>query len=305
MTMTLGPRDLWKLTEPIHALTYFAPEAAEAFDTVGLRGFWRGYFAGRAAPLGRVGSPAVTALFYGFEPRFVARAVPSVWSLCSPIEALAARQDGAAEALQAVWATTTDAEASTEPLDRAFEILECACQVASGDPRPLGLSNASLPWPSNPYGRLWHATTILREHRGDGHIAALLSNGLGPCEATVLRSACSDTRLDSIRLVRGWDDDAWDKAGQRLIGRGLLQIDQTASTGTILPDGTTVLATLIGRELHRSVEELTDVLAAGPFTGLAQDYGELESILAPVVAGLQRSSIIPYPNPIGVPRLDR
>ncbi len=252
-----------------------------------------------------MGSPAITALFYGFDPSFVARAVPSVWSLCSPIEALAARQDGAAEALQAVWATTTDAESSAEALERAFEILECACQVASDDPRPLGLSNASLPWPSNPYGRLWHATTILREHRGDGHIAALLSNGLGPCEATVLRSACSDTKLDSIRSARGWDDDAWDKAGQRLIGRGLLQIEQAASTGLVLPDGTTVLATLNGRELHRSVEELTDVLAAGPFTRLAQDYGELESILAPVVAGLQQSSIIPYPNPIGVPPLDR
>ncbi len=193
--------------------------------------------------------------------------------------------------------------AAQPPLDRATKILETACRAVEEDPRPLGLSNAAIAWPDDPYQRLWHATTVLREHRGDGHVSAPISRQLGPCEATVLRSACSGTSLESITSVRGWNDDAWNEAGQRLLARGVFQLNPDMNTGTTLPNTTMVTATGEGLELHRSVEELTNSLAAKPFSALAQDHDQLKAILTPLTSWLERSNVIPFANPIGVPPL--
>ena len=98
----MSPRRLWTVSEPLHVLTYFAPESHDAFTAAGLRGFWRGYFAGRAAPLGPVGPGLVTATFFGFHPAFVSRAIPSVWSIVTPDDAITARQAGIAAALRRI-----------------------------------------------------------------------------------------------------------------------------------------------------------------------------------------------------------
>jgi hypothetical protein len=84
-------RRLWALGEPYHALIYFSDELQTASARLGLGGFWNGYFAFRAAPLGPVGPSVVTAIFYNFAPAFVGRRVPSVWELATPAEALAGR----------------------------------------------------------------------------------------------------------------------------------------------------------------------------------------------------------------------
>src|SRR3954447_14120284 len=93
-------RRVWMALEPIHAVTYFAPESRAAYEAVGLRGFWRGYFAGRTAPLGPVDAPPATALLFVFAPGMVARALPDVWTRATPDRALAARTDGAVGALE-------------------------------------------------------------------------------------------------------------------------------------------------------------------------------------------------------------
>ncbi len=184
-------RTMWTLFEPVHAVSYFTPEARSAFEDAGLRGFWRGYFAGRAAPLGVTGAAVVSASFYNFAPAMVARAIPGVWELTTPGEALRLRLAGAASALRRLL-TGLDAEvaAAADLLGRAAGELDCAGRV-------LAAANAGLPVPDDLVARLWQAATTLREHRGDGHSAALLAAGVDGCEALVLRCGLELRREDS------------------------------------------------------------------------------------------------------------
>src|SRR3982750_1718573 len=181
MTSVPEPRELWSSFEAVHAVTYFGPAAGTAFEEAGLRGFWRRYFAGRAAPLGAVGAGPVTAAFFGFAPAMVARALPDVWTRITPAAALAARAEGARAALAGLL-TGVPAAQVTE----AADVLSAAAGGAGALPgRVLAAANADLPWPDDPVGRLWHAATILREHRGDGHVAALLTAGVDGSESVV------------------------------------------------------------------------------------------------------------------------
>jgi hypothetical protein len=159
-------RRMWTLFEPVHVVTYFTAEARTGFQDAGLRGFWRGYFAGRAAPLGPAGPAVVTASFYTFAPPMVARALPRVWDLITPADALAARTAGAVAALRRLLGGPAAGLAPlAEMLLRATDGLDCAGRV-------LAAANAALPVPAEPAARVWQAATLLREHRGDGHNAA-------------------------------------------------------------------------------------------------------------------------------------
>jgi hypothetical protein len=270
-------RSLWHLFEPIHAVTYFSPQARAAFERAGLRGFWRGYFAGRAAPLGPVPAAPVVAAFFSFAPHMVERALPDVWQRATPEAALAARVQGAAAALAAHGPLLAGAE-----LAEAVELVEAAVARLDHAGRVLGAANAALPRQEEPLARLWQAATTLREHRGDGHVAALVTAGLDGCEALVLRAG-QDLPRRLLQPARGWSDEDWAAAADRLVGRGWLG-----------PDGR---ATPAGIEGYGQVEAVTDALAAVPWDGL--DTARLASLLAPLttvcVAGL------PTPNPIGLP----
>jgi hypothetical protein len=261
-------RRLWQLYEPLHAVTYFGTQARAAFESAGLRGFWRGYFAGRAAPLGAVAAAPVTAAFFSFAPAMVARAVPDVWQRASPEHALAARLDGAVAVLRAVlpdeperWAAVTDG-------------------------RILGAANAALPRPTDPLARLWLAATVLREHRGDGHVIALVDAELDGCQALVLRDALYGGR-EQLQPNRGWTDREWDGAARALVRRGWLADDGRPTSG--------------GEAAHRAVESRTDRLAAQPWTALSPaEQSRLAQLLAPLAE--TAGGIVPYPNPIGLPR---
>ena len=134
-------RSMWTLFEPIHAVTYFAAEARSAYEQAGLRGFWRGYFAGRAAPLGAAGPAVVAASFFNFAPAFVARAIPGVWELITPEEALRVRLAGAAEGLGRLLAgQEAKAAAAADLLWRAIGELDFSGRV-------LAAANAALPVP--------------------------------------------------------------------------------------------------------------------------------------------------------------
>jgi hypothetical protein len=277
-------RRLWTLIEPYHATIYFAPEVPSAFEAIGVRGFWRSYFAGRAAPLGRVDAGVVTAWFYGFHPDFVARAVPSVWSLVTPEAAIDTRLRGVGTALRRLL----NVEARGADLVEAAELLRGAWSGCSEAGRPLFAANAALAWPADPHLALWHATTLVREHRGDAHVAALTVAGLDPCEAHVTQTAASGAPLESIKPYRGWTDEDWRDATTRLRERGWLD-----------PEGQLTDA---GKAVRSAVERDTDRLSAAPVERLAPDERDrLLGLLASIVAPLVRSGAIPYPNPIGVP----
>ncbi|MBG0564324.1 hypothetical protein I4J89_23015 [Actinoplanes sp. NEAU-A11] len=278
--VTMLVRHLWQLYEPLHAVTYFAPEARGAYESAGLRGYWRGYFAGRAAPLGAAAAGPVTALFFSFAPAMVARAVPDIWQRATPEQALAARLEGAEAALRAVL--------PDEPARwaRAADLLEAAAQAAATDGRALGAANAALPRPSGVLARLWQAATVLREHRGDGHIAALVGAELTGCQALVLRDAVHGGR-EQTQPNRGWTDSEWDAAARALVQRGWLD-DEGRPTTT----GTAAL---------RDVETHTDRLAAQPWSALrSEEQTDLVRTLAPLTRAAE--AVVPYPNPMGLPR---
>jgi len=169
-------RRLWTLVEPFHAIVYFAPEVSSAFEGIGLRGFWRGYFAGRSAPLGAVGPGVISACFFGFRPDFVARAIPSIWSIATPDQALEARLAG----VEAALGHLVDIQSRRAEIVEAATLIRAGLQSCSVAGRPMFGANAELAWPSEPHLALWHATTLVREHRGDAHVAALSVAGLDP-----------------------------------------------------------------------------------------------------------------------------
>ncbi len=278
-------RSMWTLFEPVHAVTYFAPQARAAFEQAGLRGFWRGYFAGRSAPLGPVSAAVVGASFFNFAPGMVARAIPGVWELISPEEALRVRAAGAGQALGGLLAgQEAAAEAAAGLLWRAVGELDCAGRV-------LAAANVALPAAKDGSGNrdalawLWQAATVLREHRGDGHWAALAAADIDGCEAVVLRCGL-DLRREDLQPIRGWTDEEWDAARDRLAGRGLMG-----------PDGTLTGA---GREVHAAVEAATDRAASRPWARLGTEAtSELAALLLPLARAC--ASLVPYPSPMGVP----
>ncbi|HWH00319.1 MAG TPA: hypothetical protein VNV66_13565 [Pilimelia sp.] len=282
---------MWTLFEPIHVVTYFAPEALAAYPDAGLPGFWRGYFAGRAAPLGAVDAAPVAAAFFSFAPAMVARALPDVWTRISPADAVAARTRGAAAALRRLMATAaappadTAAEAAEATVAEAAEALEAAVDRLDVSGRVLAAANAALPRPADPYERLWQATTVLREHRGDGHNAALVAAGLDGVSVLAWRAA-NDLPRDLMQPIRGWTDAQWGAAVQRLVRDGWLAADGTPTPA--------------GRARFAAVEEATDRAAAGPWRDAAPaDVDRLVALLRPLARACFQT--LPRPNPVGLP----
>jgi hypothetical protein len=230
-------REVWLALEPVHAVAYFDEGCRSSLADLGLRGFWSGYFAGRAAPLGPVAPAVVAATFFNFAPSMVARAIPDAWAVADPDRVWAARRAGAAEALRRVDPGVAERAAQLVPL------LARAVDAASGAGRALFAATRSTRWPEDPVEALWHACTCLREHRGDGHVAALTASGLDGPEALVLFAASEGLAEGMFRSARGWSADEWADAAVRLRSRGLLGAEGISGDGA---------------RLRRSVEAMTD-----------------------------------------------
>lgn len=267
-------RLLWSTLEPLHAAFYFTPEVRTAGKEIGLRGYWDTYFAFRAAPLGPVGADAVVAMFAGFAPDMVARALPSAWERASAQACLTARATTATTVLRAIGVTD-------EACAKAVELLAPVTWPTTG--RPLGAANAAVPLPEDPVGALWQLATTFREHRGDGHIAALIAAGLSGVDAMLMQVAHGRFRSDTMRLARGWSEEEWAAARESLVARGLLSGDGLTDDGA---------------ELLEVVEEMTDDVAWHD----ESVADELVSTLAPAVAAVWASGVLPEENPIGLPR---
>jgi len=282
-TPTLA-RCLWHAIEPIHAVVYFADEPLEAARRIGLRGFWMGYFANRVAPLGPVPAAAVAAVTYGFAPAMIARAIPDAWSFADPAQVLQTRIAGAAEALRAHLD-----RAALAALPDLADLLWAATEACRFDGRPLAGAWSAVPRPTDPVASAWLAATVLREHRGDGHVLAGVGAGLRGIDATLSFAATGAITRDLIQRSRGWTDEDWERSAGRLRARGLLDRD-----GRL---------TKTGGALRRDVEDLTDRLAAAPVERLGETgVKEAINLATPISRHLVDSGIIPVPNPIGAPR---
>ncbi len=263
-------RAAWGSVETVHVTGFFAPEVQQAYDRFDVPATRAGYFAARASAFGPVPPQVVVATFYVFSPALVARAVPRVWSAAPPAAWAAARAEGVAACLYRVLG---------EPdVTEAVALAREACAGLSAAGRPLYGAWSAQPWPEDPLLQLWHAGLLLREHRGAGHLTALMSAGLDPVEALVTGGLASDS-LDFVRTTRGWTDEEWTAGVGRCRARGLVDDDGLTAAGA---------------ELRRQVETATDVLALPGWTHLGEaGCRRLVELLAPVREQLFASGVLP------------
>ncbi|WP_371668056.1 hypothetical protein OG985_10660 [Streptomyces sp. NBC_00289] len=253
----------------LHATHYFAPELGAELGALGVTSPRAVNFAVRAAALGPVGPGVVTATFYNYKYELVARHVPAVWETAAPAQVLAAR----ARAVDASLRRLLGAEAVACPeMAEAAGLALRAAEACSRGGRPLYAAHADLPVPEEPHLAYWHATTLLREHRGDGHLAALIAAGLDGLEAVVTHTATGKGMTPKwVFGTRGWSQQDWDAATGRLRERGLL-------------DGQGEL-TERGVALREEVEHRTDLLDRAPYEHLGAAGVARLTELARVFAG--------------------
>lgn len=276
-------RQLWHVLEPIHAVSYFSPEALGALSDVGYRGFWMGYFAQRSAPFGMVPTEVVEATFYNFTSDRVRRALPAAWGFAPPSAALTARVDGSVRALRRI------AEQSPGCLDRVEEAADLALTAALSAPvagLALYAANRSLPVPDAPLERLWHACTLLREHRGDGHVAALVAAGIHGRESHVLHSLAAGMPPQTYSVSRDFTPEEWDDCLAALRSRDIAGADGLTPAGAAL---------------KARIEATTDLLAEVPYAGLSDDeLTRLYESVRPLALAVAGSGDLPTLTPIGL-----
>ena len=259
------PRRMWEAVERYHGLCYSAPEPRQTATAAGLKGFWMNYFATRAAPLGPVGPEVVEATFFYYAPVRVRRAIPDAWSFSTPERILAARYQGMDVALRRVLGEEVGAARVAEAADLARR----AATHGHAMCRSLYAGWSSLAWPDEPHLTLWHACTLLREHRSGSHLIALAAQGFDGCQSVVSQVAVDEGPRAWIHDEAGWTDEQAQVAVDALRQRGWLDDDGRA--------------TAAGREGRQAVERLTDELDATPWLVLDEAQRErLLELMAPL-----------------------
>lgn len=260
---------MFELVEPIATIT-FSEVPNEAFLAVGMRNYWDGYFAGRAAPLGQAPAEVVHAVFYNFADGEVARHIPWVWGKITPAEAIAVRERGSATALRQVIGALAD----SPDLVRAAGLATRAAVSAPTEGRALYAGLRALSVPEEPVARLWHAATLLREHRGDGHNAALVAHGIGGTEAHVLLALSLGMRPEEFGRIHHLP-----KARLTAVLTGLRARGLVTATDEFTP---------AGQDTKNQIETLTDHLAAPPYDALTTDeLDDLITALEPIATAAQ------------------
>ncbi|MEU6745736.1 hypothetical protein ABZ914_05900 [Spirillospora sp. NPDC046719] len=318
-------RQMWQLLEPVHAVLYYAPEASEEAAALGyaVDERWPSYFPYRAAPLGAVDPQTVSELFYSFNPEMVERYMAAAWQTATPEQVLAARRSAMDRVLRRILGDRIGSPELRQAAQTARRVAEAA-DVAD---RPMAAANAALPWPDEPHMVLWQAATILREHRGDGHIAALRAYDIGPAEALVSHAAVGAAPAE-VFASRQWTVEQWNAARDRLAARGLVRADEKAAgekagepgnageAGDVGEAGTegaaapgrvgqasaaAVTATEEGVRVRAAVEKRTDELAAGPWDLLTSgEVKELADLLMPIVLDIVGTGLLPMQSTLGI-----
>ena len=271
-------RRLWKAAETVHAVTYFSEESIAAARELGYRGFWMGYFAFRPAPLGPVCPAAVEALFNNFHADRVARALPDAWEIAPPSVAIDRRRSAAAEALRRFGVEGPD--------ESLMQAMFGSVATIAPHGRAMFAANRQIAPTGDPVADLWQWCTTVREHRGDGHVAALAVLGIDGLEATVLLAADLGIDFELFEQSRGWERRHIDAALSRLGQHGLVDEDGDLTES--------------GRSLRQEIEDLTDRQAFGVLSRLGEAHELVLAHLEGAAEAIRSAGAIPYPNPIGL-----
>ena len=274
-------RKTWRTVEPIHTVLYFAPEGTALYEGLGFDPSFHAYFPVRAAAMGAVPAEVVVSTFFNFCPDLVHAAMDGAWSRVAPADLVAARLDAFDNLFHRLLAELADPESLAEMAGLARRAAEEAATRPEG--RPLFAGHVSLAWPDEPHLVLWHAQTLLREFRGDGHIAALTAEGLTGLEALVVHAATGEVPPDMLKITRAWPEEDWAEAEEGLRSRGWL-------------DGEGAL-TEAGRAHRQGVEDRTDELSLSAYLPLGEDgCDRLRELARPL------SKAIVASGEIGLPR---
>jgi hypothetical protein len=277
-------RRMWHQLEPVHAVFWYAPEVFAEAAALGyeVETRWPSYFAWRLAPLGAVGPRLAASACYSFSAGMVAAHVPAAWAVAAPPQILAARERAVDRMYRALFGDLIGSPGLAE----AAELARDAALAAATAGRPLTAANADLAWPGEPHLVLWHAINVLREQRGDGHIAALQVAGLDPCEALVSFAAIG-AAPEEVFASRGWSAQEWSAARDRLAARRW--IDAAGQ------------ATERGRKGRDEIEWRTDRLADAPWRALGPGRGQrLAELTAPLLSAAFESGLLPLQSTLGI-----
>lgn len=269
LELTKASRRAWGALETVHVLGYFSDEVRRAYVALGLHPRLS-YFAARSAAFGPVGPEVPIASFYVFAPWLHRKALPAAWSVASPERVQQTRRD----AMGSVLAQVIGDHDVTELLG----LVRTVCDGLTAPGRPLYAAHSGLAWPDEPRLALWHATTLIREHRGDGHVAVLLRAGLDPVESLVLGGLFAGN-TPFVRSTRGWSEEEWADATERLTTRGLLSGDVLTNDGV---------------SFRRELERDTDRLALEGWAHLGQGGTKrVIELAAPLRDAALTSGILP------------
>lgn len=261
--MTVSPklaRVTWRSLEAVHGMIYFTPHAAEPYARIGVTSPRMGYFASRVAALGAASAELTIATFYNFNPDLVRRSIPKAWDIATPAAMIKARYEAVDASLRAAF---PDEILRSTGFTEAVALNRQAAEVARTrlEGRPLFAGHAALPWPEEPHLDLWHSQTLLREFRGDGHIAALTLEGLTGIEALVSHAASGDVPAAALIATRAWSPEQWALAVESMAAKGL--VNGGAADGPLT-------FTEQGREQRERIEAATDNAALLPYSTLGE-----------------------------------
>ena len=274
-------RKTWRTLEPIHGMIYFVPEAEAEYAHLGVTMQRTGYFASRAAPMGAVTADVVISTFYNFNPKLVRAAMNGAWDIASPLQFTNVRFRAVDAALRRAWGDEMIGSSDVKTLAILLRrVAEVACEKPEG--RPLFAGHSSVAWPEEPHLVLWHAQTLLREFRGDGHIAALTAEGLTGIEALVSHAASGDVPAQALTSSRSWSDDEWSSAIEGMRGRGLV-----TKSGDLA-------FTPAGDEQRARIETTTDALATSPYAAFGEEVCEqIRQLGRPLSRAIMQAGLLP------------
>jgi hypothetical protein len=280
----VGPataRRTFRTLEPIHGMIYFSPYGPTAYAAIGITHQRMGYFASRSAALGAASAEIVVATFFNFSPAIVHRALPAAWDIAAPGDVLAARRHAVDQSLRQAWGERIGGDEVREAADLARRAAERACESPQG--RPLFAAHAALAWPDEPHLVLWHAQTLLREFRGDGHVALLFTAGLDGLGALITHSATGAIAAEALRTSRGWSESEWNAGVERVRAQGWLT---DGPTGELSDDG---------RRRRQSIEDRTDELSVYAYEAIGEDgCARLRELAGPLSAAIVNADLA-YP----------
>jgi hypothetical protein len=262
-------RVTFRALEPIHGMIYFSPHGPRAYAELGFKDRRMMYFASRSAALGAVPAEVTIATFFNFNPAVVRAALPAAWDIAMPAQVLTARLTAVDRSLRQAWGDDVASPQVREAAAMARRAAERACDRPQG--RPLFAGHAALPWPDAPHLVLWHAQTLLREYRGDGHVSLLFTEGLDALGALITHSATGYLPADALRISRSWSEEEWAAGADRLRTQGWLT------------NGPDLALSEEGQRRRKAIEDRTDQLAVYPYEAIGEDgCARLRDLAAPL-----------------------